>query len=110
MIITFFSQDIVAWITMGFYHIPTKEDLPMTHTPGTVQSFFLLPFNYFDENPAMSSRNAIRIDPIDVKGETKSVKVERYGVRKENACSCKPPKNYNDKVIKDDPCLVVQCL
>ncbi|XP_071180371.1 putative amine oxidase [copper-containing] isoform X2 [Mytilus edulis] len=104
------DQDIVAWITMGFYHIPTKEDLPMTHTPGTVQSFFLLPFNYFDENPAMSSRNAIRIDPIDVKGETKSVKVERYGVRKANACSCIPPKNYNDKVIMDDPCLVVQCL
>ncbi|XP_071177859.1 putative amine oxidase [copper-containing] [Mytilus edulis] len=102
--------DIVAWITMGFYHIPTKEDLPMTHTPGTVQSFFLLPFNYFDENPAISSRNAIRIDPIDVKGETKSVKVERYGVRKANACSCIPPKNYNDKVIMDDPCLVVQCL
>ncbi|CAC5416608.1 AOC1 [Mytilus coruscus] len=102
------DKDIVAWITMGFHHIPTKEDLPDTHTPGTGQSFFLLPFNYFDENPAMSSRNAIRIDPIDVKGQTKSVKVERYGVRKD--IDCIPPKNYYDQVIKGDPCLEVQCL
>ncbi|XP_052072423.1 putative amine oxidase [copper-containing] [Mytilus californianus] len=102
------DKDIVAWITMGFYHIPTKEDLPDTHTLGTGQSFFLLPFNYYDENPAMSSRNAIRIDPIDVKGQTKSVKIERYGVRKD--IDCIPPKNYYDQRIREDPCLVVQCL
>ncbi|CAC5416610.1 AOC1 [Mytilus coruscus] len=102
------DKDIVAWITMGFYHIPIKEDLPVTHTPGASFSFFLLPFNYFDENPAMASRNAIRVDPIDIKGKTKSLKVERYGVDDDN--NCIPPKYNYEQVMKKNPCLVVECL
>ena len=40
------NEDIVNWVTVGFLHIPTSEDMPMT---SRVQTGFLLkPFNFFD--------------------------------------------------------------
>ncbi|KAL4225054.1 tryptamine:oxygen oxidoreductase (deaminating) [Mactra antiquata] len=40
------NEDIVNWITVGFLHIPTTEDMPMTVRVET--GFMLRPFNFFD--------------------------------------------------------------
>ncbi|KAH3788174.1 hypothetical protein DPMN_166307 [Dreissena polymorpha] len=40
------DDDIVNWITVGFLHIPTSEDIPMTVRVET--GFMLRPFNFFD--------------------------------------------------------------
>ncbi|KAK3581496.1 hypothetical protein CHS0354_031831 [Potamilus streckersoni] len=40
------NEDVVNWVTVGFLHVPTSEDLPMTVR---VESGFMLkPFNFFD--------------------------------------------------------------
>lgn len=93
---------------MGMHHITLKEDLPVVHTPGMSKSFFLLPFNYFDESPAMGSHNSVRIYPIDRNGTTKSVQVQRYGVK--DGIDCVPVKTRFDKILQTDVCHVVECL
>lgn len=41
------DTDIVNWVSIGFLHIPTSEDVPMTNR---VESGFVLkPFNFFDK-------------------------------------------------------------
>jgi diamine oxidase len=40
------NEDLVTWLSVGFLHIPTSEDVPMTIR---VESGFILkPFNFFD--------------------------------------------------------------
>ena len=43
------NSDIVTWISVGFLHIPTSEDVPMTTRVTT--GFTLKPFNFFDSTP-----------------------------------------------------------
>lgn len=52
------SEDLVAWVTVGLHHIPTYEDLPVTTTPGKTLSVILAPFNFFEKDPAIHSRDA----------------------------------------------------
>ena len=52
------DTDLVAWITVGIHHLPTNEDIPVTTTPGKVLSASMVPFNYFEEDPSMQSRDA----------------------------------------------------
>lgn len=40
------DDDLVAWVTVGFLHIPTTEDFPMTVKVET--GFMLRPFNFVD--------------------------------------------------------------
>ncbi|XP_056016591.1 amiloride-sensitive amine oxidase [copper-containing]-like isoform X1 [Ostrea edulis] len=40
------NTDIVAWVALGFLHIPTSEDVPMTTK--VTSGFTLKPFNFFD--------------------------------------------------------------
>ncbi|KAK3581492.1 hypothetical protein CHS0354_031827 [Potamilus streckersoni] len=41
------NEDLVNWVTVGFLHVPSSEDIPMT---ARVESGFLLkPFNFFDK-------------------------------------------------------------
>ncbi len=40
------NNDLVAWVTLNFLHIPTSEDYPITHKVS--MSYTLKPFNYFD--------------------------------------------------------------
>ncbi|CAC5412328.1 AOC1 [Mytilus coruscus] len=101
------DQDLVAWVAMGMHHIPQKEDIPVTHTTGMSRSFFLLPYNYFDESPGMAVNNAVRIDSVEKDGKTESVKIRRYGTR--NNVDCIPMKNPFEAELKENPCLVVQC-
>lgn len=60
--------------------------------------FFLLPFNYYDEDPAMSSANAIRVDPYDKNGER--IGIERYGV--DNNFRCVPMQVNVDSELKKE--------
>lgn len=41
------NTDIVHWVTTGFYHVPTAEDVPMTTRVSS--GFMLKPFNFFDK-------------------------------------------------------------
>ncbi|NXI44220.1 AOC1 oxidase, partial [Galbula dea] len=59
------DQDLVAWVTVGFLHVPHAEDIPNTSTPGNVVGFFLRPFNFFDEDPSVASRGPVIVRPLD---------------------------------------------
>ncbi len=48
------GQDIVTWYTMGFHHIPKMEDWPVMSTMW--KGIYLMPFNYFANNPAATIR------------------------------------------------------
>lgn len=52
------NTDLVAWATVGLYHAPTYEDLPVTSTPGKTLTVRLMPFNYFKRDPSIHSRDA----------------------------------------------------
>ncbi|WAR00783.1 AMO-like protein [Mya arenaria] len=83
--------DQVTWVTMGVHHIPHTEDLPVTPTVGLDLRFLLLPFNYFQEDPAMGSGDAVRIEPNNQEHASQGLHVERYG-RPENP-QCRPAKS-----------------
>ncbi|XP_062030852.1 membrane primary amine oxidase-like isoform X1 [Lepus europaeus] len=56
---TIAGQDLVAWVTAGFLHIPHAEDIPNTVTVANGVGFFLRPYNFFDEDPSFYSADAI---------------------------------------------------
>ncbi|KAM9210916.1 amine oxidase [copper-containing] 3-like isoform 1-T1 [Dugong dugon] len=56
---TIAGQDLVAWVTAGFLHIPHAEDVPNTVTVGNGVGFFLRPYNYFDEDPSFNSADSV---------------------------------------------------
>ncbi|XP_056403622.1 membrane primary amine oxidase-like [Hyla sarda] len=57
------DQDLVAWITTGFLHIPHAEDIPNTVTAGNGVGFYLRPYNYFNEDPSVFSEDAVYFLP-----------------------------------------------
>lgn len=52
------STDVVAWVGLGFYHLPRAEDNPVTNI--VASHFSIRPFNYFDENPSIDVGQTIR--------------------------------------------------
>jgi primary-amine oxidase len=46
------QTDLVVWVTLGMNHFANSQDIPNTVYPGTQSSFMLIPFNYFDREPA----------------------------------------------------------
>ncbi|KGL73799.1 Retina-specific copper amine oxidase, partial [Tinamus guttatus] len=56
---TIAKEDLVAWITTGFLHIPHSEDLPNTVTVGNSVGFLLRPYNYHDLDPSIYSRDGV---------------------------------------------------
>ena len=84
------NEDLVSWVTIGAMHVPHSEDLPNTATAANSASFFIRPFNYFDEDPSIGSTNAILIKPIEPYNFTGQI-VERYGTPVEPQCI---PKDY----------------
>lgn len=90
---------------MGVQHIPHTEDLPITTTPGMEVSFYLLPYNYFDEDPAISSLNAVRIEPTNKLKHTTSIKINRYGVAQN--FECLPEEDKYDGEIEKNPSIIL---
>ena len=78
------NVDMVAWVTMGTMHIPHSEDIPNTATPGSVASFQLKPFNYFDEDPSMSSYDGVVIYP-----SKDGAKINTFGTPTKPLCTPK---------------------
>uniref|UniRef100_A0A8C3WVG5 Amine oxidase n=1 Tax=Catagonus wagneri TaxID=51154 RepID=A0A8C3WVG5_9CETA len=56
---TIAGQDLVAWVTAGFLHIPHAEDIPNTVTVANGVGFFLRPYNFFDQDPSSNSADSI---------------------------------------------------
>ncbi|XP_073091729.1 amine oxidase [copper-containing] 3 isoform X1 [Manis javanica] len=56
---TIAGEDLVAWVTAGFLHIPHAEDIPNTVTVGNGVGFFLRPYNFFDQDPSFDSADSI---------------------------------------------------
>ncbi|KAH0504964.1 Retina-specific copper amine oxidase [Microtus ochrogaster] len=52
---TLLGEDLVAWVTASFLHIPHAEDIPNTVTVGNSVGFLLQPHNFFDEDPSIFS-------------------------------------------------------
>lgn len=84
-------QDLVAWVTVGFLHIPHSEDIPNTATPGNSVGFFLRPFNFFNEDPSLSSHNTVIVRP-DEEGKPK---VQRWTPEIVGHCVSDKPFFYN---------------
>ncbi|KAM6914481.1 LOW QUALITY PROTEIN: amine oxidase [copper-containing] 3-like [Lycodopsis pacificus] len=57
------NQDLVAWVTTGFLHIPHSEDIPNTVTVGNGGGVLLRPHNYFDEDPSIHSADGVYMAP-----------------------------------------------
>uniref|UniRef100_A0A8D2AV53 Amine oxidase n=1 Tax=Sciurus vulgaris TaxID=55149 RepID=A0A8D2AV53_SCIVU len=56
---TLLGEDLVAWVTASFLHIPHAEDVPNTVTVGNRVGFLLQPHNFFDEDPSVFSPGSI---------------------------------------------------
>ncbi|KAL3866595.1 hypothetical protein ACJMK2_043882 [Sinanodonta woodiana] len=89
------DKDLVAWITIGDYHLPTSEDVPNVATAGKSLSFTLSPFNYFSSDPSMESLDGIYMakeDSLDSSSEL--IKFDLYDNYEENVCL---PENFQIK-------------
>ncbi|XP_012512145.1 PREDICTED: retina-specific copper amine oxidase isoform X2 [Propithecus coquereli] len=56
---TLLGEDLVAWVTASFLHIPHAEDIPNTVTLGNRVGFLLRPYNFFDEDPSIFSPGSV---------------------------------------------------
>uniref|UniRef100_UPI00254061DA amiloride-sensitive amine oxidase [copper-containing] n=1 Tax=Euleptes europaea TaxID=460621 RepID=UPI00254061DA len=88
------DQDLVAWVTVGFLHIPHSEDVPNTSTPGNAVGFLLRPFNFFDEDPSVASRRTVIVRPAQ-DGPSKGVTVQRWTPNSPGSCISDTPFSYN---------------
>lgn len=84
-------QDLVAWLTVGFLHVPHSEDVPNTATPGNAVGFYLRPFNFFDEDPSAASRRTVIVHP----GGEGGVQVQRWTPSGPQPCLAGQPFSYN---------------
>lgn len=82
------NQDIVAWVSIGSIQIPTSEDVPNAASAANSARFFLRPFNYFDEDPSISSTNAVLIRPAE---PDKKPVVQTFGTPRDDEV-CMPRK------------------
>jgi primary-amine oxidase len=57
------GEDLVAWVTMGNWHLPVAEDSPTTTTPGNRLSWVLKPFNFHDEDAGTDIGNIRLLSP-----------------------------------------------
>ncbi|KAM9592743.1 diamine oxidase [copper-containing] [Trichechus inunguis] len=85
------NEDLVAWVTVGFLHIPHSEDIPNTATPGNSVGFLLRPFNFFPEDPSLASRDTVIVQPQD--GGPNHV--QRWVPEEARGCWMPPPFSYN---------------
>ncbi|XP_004694428.1 PREDICTED: amiloride-sensitive amine oxidase [copper-containing] [Condylura cristata] len=84
------DEDLVAWVTLGFLHIPHSEDIPNTATPGNAVGFLLRPFNFFPEDPSVASRDTVVVWPHE-----HSPNFIQSWVSQDKDCLGPPPFSYN---------------
>ncbi|KAL2093346.1 hypothetical protein ACEWY4_010658 [Coilia grayii] len=77
------NEDLVAWITAGFLHIPHAEDIPNTVTIGNGGGVILRPHNYFDEDPSINSPDGVFFEP----GTENSCEYNKMACLKEDLCT-----------------------
>ncbi|XP_046893611.1 retina-specific copper amine oxidase [Hypomesus transpacificus] len=77
------NEDLVAWVTAGFLHIPHAEDIPNTVTVGNGGGVILRPHNYFDEDPSIHSEDGVYIAP----GSEESCESNKMACLAEDTCS-----------------------
>ncbi|XP_036103369.1 amiloride-sensitive amine oxidase [copper-containing] [Molossus molossus] len=85
------DEDLVAWVTVGFLHIPHSEDIPNTTTPGNSVGFLLRPFNFFREDPSVASRDTVIVWPQDSGPNY----VQRWLPEESRVCLAPTPFSYN---------------
>ncbi|XP_033025926.1 membrane primary amine oxidase-like [Lacerta agilis] len=56
---TIVNEDLVAWISTGFLHVPHAEDIPNTVTVGNGVGFILRPYNFFNDDPSSKSPDGV---------------------------------------------------
>uniref|UniRef100_A0A8V5G4C9 Amine oxidase n=1 Tax=Melopsittacus undulatus TaxID=13146 RepID=A0A8V5G4C9_MELUD len=88
------DQDLVAWVTVGFLHIPHAEDIPNTATPGNAVGFFLRPFNFFDEDPSVASHSPVIVRPLDPPTFSRA-EIQRWTPASPGPCVDPEPFTYN---------------
>ncbi|NXB27405.1 AOC1 oxidase, partial [Eulacestoma nigropectus] len=88
------DQDLVAWVTVGFLHVPHAEDIPNTATPGNAVGFFLRPFNFFNEDPSVASRAPVIVRPLDPPTFSR-LEIQRWTPPSPGACVHPEPFTYN---------------
>lgn len=87
------NEDLVAWVTVGVMHVPHSEDIPNTATAANSASFYLRPYNYFDEDPSMASHDALLISPTKDGPD-----IDTFGTPQEPACAVKnKPLDFKGK-------------
>ena len=57
------NEDVVVWYNTGFGHVPIQEQYPVM--PYERVEFWLLPHNFFQENPALYIPGALTLPPSD---------------------------------------------
>ncbi|KAM9843150.1 primary amine oxidase, liver isozyme-like [Aulostomus maculatus] len=77
------NEDLVAWVTTGFLHIPHAEDIPNTVTVGNGGGVLLRPHNYFDEDPSIHSADGVYFGP----GSEGSCESNRMACLAQESCS-----------------------
>ncbi|XP_053707794.1 primary amine oxidase, liver isozyme-like [Synchiropus splendidus] len=95
------DEDLVAWVTTGFLHIPHAEDIPNTVTVGNGGSVLLRPHNYFNEDPSIQSPDSVYLRP----GTENSCDSNRMACIAQETCSpVLEPFTYQgfDGVVKFD--------
>ncbi|XP_067887131.1 amiloride-sensitive amine oxidase [copper-containing] [Heterodontus francisci] len=93
------NQDLVAWVTVGFLHIPHSEDVPNTSTPGNAVGFFLRPFNFFQEDPSVASRSTVIVRPDE--DSSSRVKIQKWTPDPRDHCLSETPFTYNGTYLPD---------
>ncbi|XP_030122776.4 diamine oxidase [copper-containing] isoform X1 [Taeniopygia guttata] len=88
------DQDLVAWVTVGFLHVPHAEDIPNTATPGNAVGFFLRPFNFFNEDPSVASRAPVIVRPLDPPACSR-LQIRRWAPASPGPCVPPEPFSYN---------------
>ncbi|XP_075436596.1 diamine oxidase [copper-containing] [Ascaphus truei] len=93
------NKDLVAWVTVGFLHIPHAEDIPNTATPGNAVGFFLRPFNFFNEDPSVATKSTVIVRPTD--HTFTKVNIQRWTPEVVGHCVSDQPFHYNGTYMYD---------
>ncbi|CAL8468966.1 g8507 [Coccomyxa elongata] len=89
------NTDIVNWVTVGAYDVPTSESAPVTAVTGRQLSFWLRPYNYFDRGAATDLYAITVMSPTNYTRRAQP-KYETYGVPTEFSCvPSKDPAPFN---------------